>query len=117
MATDSSSPAKTASSSVTITASPIAGTAPGAPTGLTAGASNAQVTLNWMAPSSNGGVVITSYKGYRGTTSGSETLLSTGGCSGPGNVLTCMATGLNNGQAYFSKVSAVNSIAEGPPAT
>jgi PKD repeat protein len=112
--TDSSSPAKTASSSVTITASPIAGTAPGAPTGLTAGASNAQVTLNWMAPSSNGGVVITSYKVYRGTTSGSETLLSTGGCSGLGNVLTCTDTGLNNGQAYFYKVSAVNSIGEGP---
>ena len=48
--TDSSSPAKTASSSVTITASPINGTVPGAPTGLTATAGNGQVTLNWPAP-------------------------------------------------------------------
>src|SRR5207248_1944669 len=40
--TDSSSPAKTASSSITVTASPIAGTPPGAPTGLTANAGSGQ---------------------------------------------------------------------------
>jgi PKD repeat protein len=112
--TDSSSPTKkTASSSVSITASPIAGTPPGAPTGLTASAGNAQVSLSWTAPSSNGGVAITSYRVYRGTASGGETLLSTGGCSGLGVVLSCTDTGLTNGQTYYYKVSAVNSLGEG----
>src|SRR2546421_1350421 len=94
---DSSSPVKTATSSVTITASPVAGTPPGAPTGLTASAGNAQISLSWAAPASNGGVSITSYKVYRGTTSGAETLLTAGGCSGLSAGLSCTDTGLTNG--------------------
>lgn len=106
--------AKTATSSVTITASPIAGTAPAAPTGLTATAGNAQAALSWTAPASNGGVAITSYRVYRGTSPGSETLLTSGGCSNLGTGLSCTDTGLTNGQTYYYKVSAVNSIGEGP---
>jgi PKD repeat protein len=111
--TDSSSPVKTATSSVTITASPIAGTPPGPPQNLAATAGNGQISLSWAAPASNGGVNITSYRVYRGTTSGAETLLTTGGCSGLGVVLSCTDTGLTNGQAYFYKVSAVNALGEG----
>jgi PKD repeat protein len=105
---------KTATASVTIVASPIAGTAPGAPTGLTATPSSGQAALSWTAPANNGGVNITSYKVYRGTTSGGETLLTSGGCSGLGAVLSCTDTGLTNGTKYYYKVSAVNSIGEGP---
>jgi PKD repeat protein len=115
--TDSSSPAKTATSSVPITATPIAGTVPGAPTGLTASAGNAQVALSWSAPASNGGVEINSYHVYRGTTSGGETLVTGGGCSSLGAVLSCTDTGLTNGQTYFYKVSAVNALGEGPQST
>ncbi|MFF3906515.1 PKD domain-containing protein [Streptomyces sp. NPDC001848] len=110
--TDSSTPAKTATSTVTITASPIAGAPPGAPTGLTATPGSGQVTLNWQAPSSNGGVNITSYKVYRGTSSGSETQLTSGGCNNLAVVLSCTDTGLTNGQPYYYKVTAVNAIGE-----
>jgi PKD repeat protein len=115
--TDTAAPAKTATSNVTITASPIAGTPPGAPTGLTASAGNAQNSLSWAAPASNGGVSITSYKVYRGTASGTETLLTAGGCSGLGAVLSCTDSGLTNGQAYYYKVSAVNALGEGAQST
>ncbi len=112
--TDSASPAATATSSVTITASPIAGTVPGPPTGLGASPGSGQVSLSWSAPASNGGVNITSYKVYRGTSPGTETLLTSGGCSGLGAVLSCTDTGLTGGQTYYYKVSAVNAIGEGP---
>src|SRR5262249_5160722 len=112
--TDSSTPVKTATSSVTSTASPIAGTPPDAPTGLTATPGNNKITLTWTAPANNGGVAITSYRVYRSTTSGTETLLTAGGCASLGAVLSCTDTGLTNGQAYFYKVSAVNAIGEGP---
>lgn len=110
--TDSSSPAKTATSSVSVTASPIAGTPPGPPTGLTATPGTGQASLTWTAPTSDGGVNITSYRVYRGTSSGTETLLTSGGCSGLGAVLSCTDTGLTNGQAYYYTVTAVNSLGE-----
>ncbi len=111
--TDSESPAKTASSSITVTSTPIAAAPPGAPTGLTATAGSGQVTLNWTPPVSNGGENITSYRVYRGTAGGGETLLTGGGCSGLGAVTSCADTGLANG-TYFYKVTAVNAICESP---
>ncbi|OLB77818.1 MAG: hypothetical protein AUI14_14985 [Actinobacteria bacterium 13_2_20CM_2_71_6] len=54
---------------------------------------------------------------YRGTASGGETLLTSGGCGNLGAVLSCTDTGLTNGQPYFYKVSAVNAIGEGPQST
>src|SRR5215472_9397927 len=111
--TDSASPANTASSTVAITATPIAGTPPGPPTGLTGSPGNGQVSLSWMAPANNGGVNISGYRVYRGTASGGETLVTTGGCSGLGAVTSCTDTGLTNGQKYFYEVSAVNALGEG----
>ena len=111
--TDSASPANSASSTVTITASPIAATVPGAPTGLTATGGTGQVSLSWTPPSNTGGENITSYKVYRSTTSGTETALTSGGCSGLGAVTSCTDTGLTAGQTYYYKVTAVNGVGEG----
>ncbi len=112
--TDSASPPATATSTVPISATPLQASPPGAPTGLSASSGNGQATLSWTAPSSNGGQQITNYRVYRGTSSGSETLLTTGGCANLAVVLTCTDTGLTNGQAYFYKVTAVNPAGEGP---
>ncbi|MHB8606241.1 MAG: protease pro-enzyme activation domain-containing protein, partial [Thermoplasmatota archaeon] len=90
-------------------ATPNAATAPGAPTGLAATAGNAQVSLSWTAPSSNGGSAITNYKIYRGTTSGSETSYSATG----GSNTSYVDKKATNGQIYYYKVSAVNSVGEG----
>jgi PKD repeat protein len=111
---DSSSPPKSATSNVTITVSPIQGTPPSAPTGLIATPGNTNVSLSWLAPSSDGGVNITSYRVYRGTASGNETLITAGGCGNLAAVFSCADAGLTDGQKYFYKVSAVNAIGEGP---
>jgi fibronectin type 3 domain-containing protein len=77
-------------------------------TSLSGTLGNTQNVLNWPAATGNG-ASITNYKIYRGATAGSETLLTT-----IGNVLTYTDTGLTNGTTYYYKVSAVNSVGEGP---
>jgi hypothetical protein len=80
-------------------------TVPGAPTGLTPTAGNAQVSLSWTAPSSNGGSPITGYNIYRGTASGVEAFVVSVGPS----ITTYNNIGLTNGQQYYYTVSAANS--------
>src|SRR5437879_5671384 len=81
---------------------------PSAPQNLAATGGNAQVTLTWQAPASDGGSPITNYKIYRGLAPGSETLLTT-----LGNVLTYTDSAVTNGVPYYYQVSAVNSPGEG----
>jgi parallel beta-helix repeat protein len=90
-------------------ASSVPGNVPGAPTGLNAVAGNGEVSLTWTTPSDDGGFPITDFMIYRGTTSGGETFIVM-----IGNVNGYTDTGLTNGQDYFYKVSAKNSIGEGP---
>src|SRR5216117_2763283 len=82
---------------------------PSTPTNFVATGGNAQVTLTWQAPASNGGSPITNYRIYRGTSSNGETLLAT-----IGNVLTYTDTSVTNGVTYYYQVSAVNGAGEGP---
>jgi len=71
---------------------------PAAPTGLTATAGNAQVSLTWTASSG-----ATSYNIYRSTTSGAETLLASGVSS-----TSYTDSSVSNGTTYYYKVAAVN---------
>ena len=84
-------------------------TVPAAPQSLTATAGNGQIVLTWSVPANNGGATVTNFMVHRGTTPGGETLLIT-----LGSVLTYTDRGLTNCQTYYYRVSAVNSIGEGP---
>jgi hypothetical protein len=78
-------------------------TAPGAPTAVTAAAGNAQATVSFTAPVSNGGAAITGY-----------TVTSTpGGITATGTASPITVTGLTNGTAYTFTVTATNSAGTG----
>ncbi|MHB8512297.1 MAG: RCC1 domain-containing protein [Actinomycetota bacterium] len=80
---------------------------PTAPQNLIATSGNAQVSLSWSAPASNGGSAVTGYNIYRSTSSGTETLLT------QATSTSYQDTGLTNGTTYYYKVSAVNGVGEG----
>jgi N-acetylneuraminic acid mutarotase/fibronectin type 3 domain-containing protein len=67
-----------------------------------------EIMLHWDSPASTGGASITHYKVYRGTASGIESLVGSGGCSGLGNVQSCTDSGLADGTTYYYTVTAVN---------
>ncbi|NBX81491.1 hypothetical protein EBQ90_00140, partial [bacterium] len=95
----------TNSGSVTPTAS-----TPGAPTSVAGTIGNTQVSLTWVAPSSNGGSAITDYVIQFSSNSG--TSWSTFG-DGTSTATSATVTGLVNGTAYIFRVAAVNSAGTG----
>jgi len=92
-----------------------AATIPTAPQNLSAAAGDAQSSLSWSAPSTNGGATITNYRVFRGTNSSNRLIVTSGGCANLGAVFACTDTGLINGQSYDYIVSAVNGIGQGAP--
>jgi fibronectin type 3 domain-containing protein len=85
-------------------------TAPGAPTGLSATAGDAQVTLSWKAPSSDGGEQITSYDVLEGSTANFKAGHPVASSSGT----SVTVKGLTNGTTYYFEVAAVNGVGAGP---
>ena len=83
-------------------------TAPTAPQSLQATAGNAQVSLTWTAPSSDGGSAITGYRVYRGTAPNPTVAL----IPDLGLVTSFLDSGRTNGQIYYYKVTALNAIGE-----
>lgn len=84
-------------------------TAPGAPTDLTAIPGSSSVGLSWTAPSYDGGLTITGYDIYEGTSPGGESPTPVNGAI---LVTTTAATvnGLTEGTRYYFTVEAVNAI-------
>jgi large repetitive protein len=79
-------------------------TVPVAPTGVTAVAGNAQATVSFTAPASDGGSPITLY----------TVTSSPGGITATGTASPITVTGLTNGTAYTFTVKATNAIGTGP---
>ncbi|MBS1790823.1 MAG: putative Ig domain-containing protein [Acidobacteria bacterium] len=82
-------------------------TVPGAPTDVTATAGNAQATVSFCPPASNGGSLIYAY-----TVTSSPGGITASGLSSPITV-----TGLTNGTAYTFTVKATNFVGTGPAST
>lgn len=82
---------------------------PTAPRGLLALPGDSLVNVSWVAPSYDGGSPITNYTIYRGETSGGQTYLAE-----VGDVRYYVDTEVTNGVTYYYKVSARNSMEEGP---
>ena len=80
---------------------------PGAPTSVVGSSGDAQISLVWSAPSSNGGSSITDYVVQYSSNSGTTWSTFADGTS---TTATAIVTGLTNGSAYIFRVSAVNSV-------
>ena len=87
-------------------------TVPGAPTGLTATSNeNAQSTLSWTAPTSNGGLDITGYLVQYGTDS---TFATYSTLSSPSSSPKSTVSKLTNGTLYYFRVAAINANPNSP---
>lgn len=85
-------------------------TVPGAPTGVTATAGNAQATVSWTAPSASADAPVFDYVVQYSSNSGSTWTTVPGGTSATASAV---VTGLTNGSSYTFRVAAVNGIGRG----
>jgi RHS repeat-associated protein len=85
---------------------------PGAPTGVTAAASNQQATINWTAPVPNGGTAVSGYTvtPFIGTNAGTPTQVAA-------PTTTATISGLTNLTTYTFQVTATNTGGTGPAGT
>lgn len=88
-------------------------TVPGAPTSTTATPGDASATVTWIPPVYQGGSAITGYK----VTAADATQSNRGGqtCTWTTGPLSCVVSGLTNGDSYTFTVTASNSSGTGAP--
>ena len=92
--------------SAAVTVTPVAGTIPNPPTGLSGSAGVNQVTISFT-PGSDGGSVITNYQ-YATSTDGTSYSSYTAFFPATEAASSVTITGLTNGQAYYFKLKSVN---------
>ena len=86
--------------------------APGAPTSVIGIAGDAQVSLTWSAPASNGGATITDYiVQYQSASKGGNSWTTVS--DGTSTLTSVTVTGLTNGTGYLFRVAATNSSGTG----
>jgi len=85
-------------------------TVPDAPTGITGTAGDAQVSLTWSAPSSNGGSAITDYVVQYSSDNGTTWVTFNDSVS---TTASTVVNGLTNGTAYRFRVAAVSGAGQG----
>lgn len=97
------------STGVTVSATPTAPVAPGAPSGVIATAGNGSAAVTWRAPSNTGSAPITSY----------TVTASPGGqtCTVNAPAVSCTVTGLTNGTNYTFSVTATSSAGTSSPSS
>ncbi len=83
-------------------------TVPAAPMSLSAVGSGGAILLYWSPAASDGGSPVTSYRVYRGTSSGGEIYLFV-----VGNVTSAVDSSVARGTTYYYAVAAVNAAGEG----
>lgn len=82
---------------------------PSAPQGTRANPESGDIVVQWESPSSDGGAAVTAYNVYRGTASGSESLVQT-----LGSALSYSDGSGVCGSTYFYRISATNIVGESP---
>jgi hypothetical protein len=97
-------PESTHSNAVT----PSAATVPSAPTGVSAAAGQASATVNWTAPTNNGGSAITSYKITPFKAGVAQTAVTA-----EASATSTTVTGLTVGSSYTFTVAAINAVGTG----
>ena len=92
-----------------------AGTVPGAPTGVNATPGLASATVAWTAPSNLGGSAVTRYTAV----AADSTASARGGqtCTWTTGPLSCIVSGLTDGDSYTFTVTATNSVGTSAPST
>jgi hypothetical protein len=108
-----------ASSAATNAVTPSGSALPTGPTSPAASAGNAQATVSWKPPTSNGGSSIASYAitPYVGTTAGTPTtVMALPQNEQLGLTYTTTISGLSNGAAYTFQITAANGVGPGPAA-
>ena len=98
------------SQSFTLTVNGPPATAPNAPTIGTATAGNAQATVSFTPPASDGGAAITTYT----VTAQDVTSAANGGQTATGTGSPITVTGLTNGDSYTFTLTATNAAGTGP---
>lgn len=88
-------------------------TVPGSPTAVAGSAGSGQVSVSWVAPSSNGGSAVTGYTARAFTALTGGTAVST--CTTA--TTSCTITGLANSTTYYLEVVATNSVGTGAPSS